>query len=70
MRDVRCVTMIIGCLICSAILAAVVGSVVAAVVNYKTQRNLPAYESHSATNPAPFDRRRRPICKPDSAVKE
>jgi hypothetical protein len=22
----------------------------------------------SATNPAPFDRRRRPICKPDSAV--
>jgi hypothetical protein len=24
----------------------------------------------SATNPAPFDRRRRPICKPASAVKE
>jgi hypothetical protein len=31
----------------------------------------PMSQAHtSATNPAPFDRRRRPICKPDSAVED
>jgi hypothetical protein len=57
-----CVLLIIGC-----VLAYNLG---AEMEKLTTQRTLQAYETHSATNPAPFDRRRRPICKPDSAVKE
>jgi hypothetical protein len=95
--------LIIGLLLCSALWAALWLSVVSAVVNYKTQRNLPAEDTRtekwlpmsqahntftnwrymsqmapdtetvawvkilipngasSHTNPAPFDRRRRPI---------
>jgi hypothetical protein len=37
--------------------------------NELTMRHM-SCELPSATNPAPFDRRRRPICKHDSAGKE
>jgi hypothetical protein len=61
----REMALIIGYALCSAlgatVLSAVFMAVVSAVETYKKQRNLPAYESHSATNPEPFDRRRRPI---------
>jgi hypothetical protein len=29
-----------------------------------------SHANTSATNPPPFDRRRRPICKPDSSVED